>query len=71
MTRPFPPRSEAPEARRAFLLHYAGVLEREANARAGSTFADTLRLWADRARRDAAALAPQLIQMDLFSRVAA
>ena len=71
MTHIFPPKAETPADRRAFLLHYAGVLDREADARAGSDFATTLRLSADRARRDAAALSPQPIQMDLFSQVAA
>lgn len=67
MTRPFPPRSESPEARRAFLLHYAGVLTNEARARSGSTFAASLTEWADRARREADALSPAPIQLDMFS----
>ena len=71
MTRTFPPKTETPKDRQAFLQHYAGVLDREADARAGSTFATTLRLWADRARREAAVLSPQPVQMDLFAQVAA
>ena len=71
MNRNFPPKAETPADRQAFLLHYAGVLDREADARAGTRFATTLRLWADRARSDAAALSPQPVQMDLFAQVAA
>lgn len=71
MNRTFPPKAETPAERQSFLLQYAGVLDREAQARAGSTFATTLRLWADRARRDAAMLSPQPVQMDLFAQVAA
>lgn len=71
MTHIFPPKAETPADRRAFLLHYAGVIDREADARAGSTFATTLRMWADRARRHADVLAPPPVQMDLFAQVAA
>lgn len=49
-------RDQSPAERRAFLLHYARVLLREARARRATAFAASLLLWAARARREAAAI---------------
>lgn len=50
---------------KAFLIHYARVLHREARARRGSSFAELLLKGAARARREAMAIVP--IQPDLFA----
>lgn len=49
----------------AFLRYYARVLLREARARRGTPFATSLVQWANRARKEAAAIKP--VQGDLFA----
>lgn len=66
MTRVYPPKAETPEARQAFLRHYAGVLTSEAQARAGSAFAVSLRQWAANALREAEGLSPEPTQIEMF-----
>lgn len=54
--------------RRAFLIHYARVLLREARARRSRSpdFARTLRAWAAKARREAQAIDTRPVQGELF-----
>lgn len=66
MNRCYPPRSETPEARKAFLRHYAGVLAAEAEARAGTPFAQSLAQWAAKAVADAERLSPAPVQIEMF-----
>lgn len=57
-----------PEETKDFLEFYAGVLEREAQARAGSqsAFSADVQSWADKARVDSAAVDLRPPQMELF-----
>ena len=66
MTRAYPPRVETPQARQAFLRHYAGVLAAEAQARAGPPFAQSIAQWAAKAIADAERLAPARVQIEMF-----
>lgn len=61
----FPPRCDTPAKRRAFLVYYAGVLTREADARPNSG-CQWMRDGAARALRDAEALDLTPDQRDLF-----
>jgi hypothetical protein len=60
--------SEDPAKEKAFLEFYAGVLEREAQAREGGSpdFAGSLRSWAKKARDNAAAMDTRPAQGELF-----
>lgn len=57
-----------PEETKDFLEFYAGVLEREAQARAARqpAFAADLQSWADRARNEASSVDLSPPQMELF-----
>lgn len=56
----------APAERKASLIHCARVYLREAHARRGTAFSETLRTWAGNARREAAAIDLSPLQRELF-----
>jgi hypothetical protein len=61
---------QTPAQRRAFLIYYAGVMTREADARPGHNV-QWMRDGAERALQQAAALDPRPAQRDLFASEAA
>ncbi|MCR6673265.1 hypothetical protein [Devosia ginsengisoli] len=60
-----PLKDKSPAEQRDFLLYYAGVMEREADARPGQN-CDWMRSGAERAKREAAAIDQTPAQGDLF-----